>query len=157
MAYSISAAITLGTGDTGLTLEAQIIDEAGVNVGSAITTGFFEVGLGMYLWDGSIADAQRGAIVFQDSPGGTKRAIESLNPDQKETARVVWQRVLSTVGGSSLTAEKIMRLLDATQGGKISGVGTGTVKIRNSEDSKDVVTASVDGTGNRITITLDLS
>lgn len=72
-------------------------------------------------------------------------------------AAAVWQYIISTAGGSTLSAEKIARLLDAAQGGKVSGVGTGTVTIRNSEDTKDVIVATVDGSGNRLSIALDLS
>ena len=44
MAYTLTIPIALGTSKTGLTLKAQLVDTAGADVGSAITTGFVEIG-----------------------------------------------------------------------------------------------------------------
>lgn len=86
MAYTLNFGIALGASQTGLTLEAQIVDNVGANVGAAITTGFTEIGLGNYLWSSAnaIPNDQRGGIKFQISPGGALKAFVGLNPEEAE-------------------------------------------------------------------------
>lgn len=63
MAYTQDFVISLGSSDTGLTLNAQIVDTVGADVGSAITAGFTEIGTGVYLLHcTTIPDGHRGAI-----------------------------------------------------------------------------------------------
>jgi hypothetical protein len=55
------------------------------------------------------------------------------------------------------TLRQAMRLILATAVGKLSGAATNTVAIRDTNDTKDRVTATVDGDGNRSVVTLDAS
>ncbi len=59
---------------------------------------------------------------------------------------------------TGLTPRQCYRLLAAALAGKLSGAGTSTVTFRNAiADSKDRIVAAVDTSGNRLTITVDLS
>ena len=86
MAYTLDFAISLGSSKTGLTLNAQIVDTSGGDIGSAITTGFTEVGTGTYLLHcATIPDAHRGGIKFYESGvPATILALGSINPEEAE-------------------------------------------------------------------------
>jgi len=59
---------------------------------------------------------------------------------------------------TGLTLRQAMRLLAAASAGKLSGAATTTIVIRNAvADSKDRITATVDASGNRSAITVDLT
>lgn len=59
---------------------------------------------------------------------------------------------------TGLTIRQAMRLVAAAAAGKLSGAATTTIVIRNAvADSKDRITATVDASGNRSAITLDLT
>jgi hypothetical protein len=49
MSYTLDISLALGGSKTGLTLNAQLVDSSLANVGSAISSGFYEVGNGYYL------------------------------------------------------------------------------------------------------------
>jgi hypothetical protein len=99
MAYTLDFSIALGGSQTGLTLEAQLVNTAGANVGAAIGTGFTEMGLGNYLWHTTaIPDSHRGGVKFQLSGGGALKAFASINPQEAENTDVK----TSTVVASSL-------------------------------------------------------
>jgi hypothetical protein len=83
MAYTLTIGLALGSSQTGLTLTAQLVDTTGANVGSAVTTGFVELGVGNYTWTyASFPDDFRGAIKF--SSGATLKAIAAVNPQEAE-------------------------------------------------------------------------
>ncbi len=85
MTYALDFVVNLGKNDTGLTLEAQLKDSAGVNVGAAITAGFTEIGRGVYLFSATaIPDAHRGMFVFQISVGGAVQVGVAVNPQTAE-------------------------------------------------------------------------
>jgi len=86
MAYTLDFSISLGSTKTGLTLNGQLVDTAGVDVGVAIVTGFTEIGNGCYLLDHStIPDDHRGGIkIYASSVPGTILAFGSINPEEAE-------------------------------------------------------------------------
>jgi hypothetical protein len=55
------------------------------------------------------------------------------------------------------TLRQALRLMLATLVGKLSGAAGTTVSVRDTNDSKDRVVATVDSSGNRSTVTLDAS
>lgn len=55
------------------------------------------------------------------------------------------------------TVRQSLRLILAALTGKVSGAGSATVRFRDTNDSKDRITASVDADGNRTAVTLDHS
>lgn len=86
MSYSYTFPVHLGAVYAGLTLAAQLIDTAGVSVGSEITSGFVEAGSnGDYLWTASIPDGHRGGVlVYEDGTPGTVLAVGAINPEDAE-------------------------------------------------------------------------
>jgi len=53
------------------------------------------------------------------------------------------------------TPRQTLTLMLAALAGKINGAGTTTVHIRDTNDTKDRVLATVDASGNRTALTLD--
>lgn len=87
MAYTLDISLALGSSQTGLTLSAQLVDTAGVNVGAAVTTGFVEVGAGNYLWHyTAFPDGHRGGVAF--SAAETLKAFVAINPQEAENTDV---------------------------------------------------------------------
>ena len=59
---------------------------------------------------------------------------------------------------TGLTLREALRLIAAASAGKLSGAATTTVVVRNAvADSKDRITATVDTSGNRSAVTVDLT
>jgi hypothetical protein len=65
--------------------------------------------------------------------------------------------VLDEAVDGSTTLRESTRLHNAALGGKASGLGTTTATFRNPADSKDRIVATVDSSGNRSAVTLDLT
>ena len=85
MSYILDYALSLGQGNVGLTdLRAQIVDTAGVASGSAIATGFSEIGSGFYLWHAvTIPDGHRGGVKFYSAADPTTiLAFSAINPEE---------------------------------------------------------------------------
>lgn len=57
---------------------------------------------------------------------------------------------------SNLSVREALRLLTAVLGGKVSGGGTATITIRDVNDSKDRIVATVTNDGNRTSVVYDL-
>lgn len=58
---------------------------------------------------------------------------------------------------TGLTPRQALRLLTAALAGELSGAATTTITIRNTADTKNRITATVDADGNRTAITYDVS
>ena len=89
MAYSQNIGIVLGTSKTGLTLKAQLVDTSGANVGSSVTSGFTEIGLGNYSWYyTSFPDSFRGGIKVLNNGDSSLLAFVAVNPEDAENLDV---------------------------------------------------------------------
>lgn len=100
MSYTLSYSLNLGPSRTGLTdLRAQFVDTASVNSGSAITTGFSEVGSGYYQWYyTSHADNFRGGVKFYSNAApSTLLGFLTLNPQEVENADAKTSTLVSAV------------------------------------------------------------
>lgn len=75
------------------------------------------------------------------------QAIELFNPDA----------LLDSVNGveTGYSVRHSLRFILAFAAGKLSGAATSTVVIRDINDTKDRISATVDANGNRTAITLD--
>lgn len=117
---------------------------------------------------GGILLRQGGGDPFQDRAGRTVRinyqqpvqAITvatgaSAAPSAIENADALLDRINAVDTG--LTPRQTLRLIAAILAGKVSGAGTGSETFRAFDDSKDRVTVTVDGSGNRSSITTDLT
>lgn len=151
MAFSLLTTIALGTGQTGLTLSAQLVDTNGANVGSAVTTGFTEIGNGNYIWSyDNYPDGFRGAVVFTSS--GDVMAVSDVN-----------QPELSATGIENIEIEdgvnlrQAIAIISAVLAGAVTGANSGTISFRAIGHSDLIrLTAVVDGKGNRESIDLEL-
>jgi hypothetical protein len=80
MAQELNINIALGTSQTGLTLKAQLVNDSGANVGSEVTSGFFEVGRGNYLWNyAAYPDDFTGGVKFINDADEVLMAFVALN------------------------------------------------------------------------------
>lgn len=87
--------------------------------------------------------------------GSAGKKLNDL-PTANQNADALLDRAAGVETG--LTPRQALRLATAALAGKISGAGTATVTIRNTADTKDRITATVDPTtGNRTAITTDLT
>lgn len=85
---------------------------------------------------------------------GTLEAALVLTGGTLTTSNVgeaVWAYLID----SGYTAAEIQRLLAAVAAGKTAGAGTSEMTFRDLADSKDRVTGTMDGSGNRTAVTLD--
>ena len=70
-----------------------------------------------------------------------------------EIAAAVW----AAIAEGSFTQGDLMKLISAALAGKLSGAPSGPIVIRDINDSKDRITATVDTNGNRSEVVLDVS
>lgn len=99
----------------GLTdLRAQLLSIAGVNVGSAISTGFADHGDGFYQWHGTIPAGHQGAVKFYRAASpATTLGLQAINPAINEiwsqSPRTLTQsaaQVAAAVQGSTVTVTR---------------------------------------------------
>lgn len=129
--------ITITGGTTGVGQTRRIVD----NVGSTDTVT-------VATW----ATTPTGTITYMIRPDTSE--LTSAERDAIATAQLDLAAGVET----GLTLRQAMRLLSAASAGKLSGAATTTITIRNAvADSKDRITATVDSSGNRSAITVDLT
>jgi hypothetical protein len=59
---------------------------------------------------------------------------------------------------AGMTPREALRLITAAEGGKVAGAGTANVAIRNAvADDKVRIAAVTDASGNRLSVTTDLT
>ena len=156
MPYTLSFSLALGSSQTGLTLKAQLVDTAGADVGSEITTGFVEAGAGNYLFTSSAIPAgHRGGVKFYTGtlPTGLK-AFAAINPEETEAADALLDHAAGVETGRTL--RQALRIILAALAGKASIVGS-TITFRDTNDSVNRIVALTDEDGQRLTVTLDAS
>ena len=106
MTYTLDFSLALGTGKAGLTdLRAQLVDTMGAAVGSAIATGFVEIGSGCYLWHATaLPDGHRGGVKFySNATPATVLAFGAINPEEAERVdAAVTSRLAPTVASRTL-------------------------------------------------------
>ena len=117
MAYELSAVLLLGAGNTGLTLTANLFDDANGAAAGLTTTTMTEIAAssGAYLWTGTLPEGHRGHIRFNSA--GTFKTSVSINPEEVETptsdaiAADVWSYVSRTL---TMSAAQIAAILSGT-------------------------------------------
>lgn len=118
--------LALGSSQTGLSLKAQIVDNTDSPVGAAITTGFFEIGAGNYLWVGTIPQGQQGGVVFSTNPGGVVKAFVALNPADTQ-ANLIGPGAIQTIfhvqdgNGNPVAGVQVWITTDAAGNNVIAG------------------------------------
>lgn len=71
------------------------------------------------------------------------------------SAATIAGAVMNYVTETGWTLVQSIRVILASAGGKLSGAGTSTIPIRDPNDTKDRLTATVDAQGNRTAVTYD--
>lgn len=79
------------------------------------------------------------------------KPFTELSP--QSLAEAVWAKALE----QGFTAEEMMKVMASVLAGKSSGFDTGSPVFRNLSDTLDRVEATLDGDGNRTSVTLDLT
>jgi hypothetical protein len=89
------------------------------------------------------------------SPAATGDPMTLTSGERNSTADALLDRANGIETGQ--TPRQGLRLMLASLAGKLSGAATTTVSIRDTNDSKDRIVATVDPDGNRSSVTLDAS
>lgn len=147
MTYEKVLTIDLGSGETGLTLSAQLINSSGGNTGSVITTGFTEIGIGWYQWYNEFDDEFYGGVkIFS---GATFKKLYSINPEA--TTEAFQDSIKNTIIGSATLKEALM-LSSSVLAGDTSGSGTGTITFKSiGNNAITRVVGNIDVSGSRTT------
>lgn len=85
----------------------------------------------------------------------SSRAQPSDVPSANTNADALLDRAAGVETG--MTPRQSLRVMLSALCGKLSGAGTATVKIRDTNDTKDRITATVDTVGDRTAVTLNVS
>lgn len=138
MSYTLNFSLSLGPGKTGLTdLRAQLVDSSGANSGSAITTGFVEIGSqGFYLWNyASFADNFRGGVKFYSAAASsTILGFAAINPEEAEyTDAKVSTRLPTSSYSAPPSAAAIDSQLSGTHGAGGWSTATGFSTLTTSD------------------------
>lgn len=115
------------------------------NVGGNVTGSVGSVATGGIVAASFAANAITSTVVATDAIGSAQLAASAVTE--------IWDEVVD----GTVTARQALRLANSANGGKLSGAATTAVLIRDLADTKDRVTATVDSSGNRTAITLDLT
>lgn len=89
------------------------------------------------------------------SPAATGDAMALTSGERNSVADALLDRAAGVETGT--TPRQSLRLMLAALVGKLSGAATTSIKIRDTNDAKDRITATVDSDGNRSAVTLDPS
>lgn len=106
---------------------------------------------------GSYTGVQAGKIVGDNVNATISSRLASASYTAPPTAADNAAELLDTAAGveTSWSVRQALRVMLGVLAGKLSGAATTTVAIRNPEDNKTRVTATVDADGNRSAVTYD--
>jgi hypothetical protein len=183
MSYTIKYSLDLGPARAGLTLAAQLVDNAGDDYGDEITTGLIEIGGGFYMADITVPDSFSGGIKFyesgipatilkftaislyeQEAVGKIKAKTDNLpaQPAAVGAAMALTSDERNAVATALLdladaidgkTLRQALQIVAAVVAGKVSGAGSGTESFRGLDDGQDRVVVTADAYGNRTNVT----
>lgn len=115
MSYTTTIGLILS--ESGLTLNGQLSDSAGNNVGSLITTGFFERADGNYGFTVTIPSGHRGLLDIINAADSKVLTVVSINPEELENTDV---KTSSITSGNPLNAQ-VPGSFDAGSAGDVLG------------------------------------
>lgn len=99
------------------------------------------------------ADAIGASEIAASAIGASEIATDAIGADELAAGGI--DEMMDEVFEGAYTFRQMMRIVFSGLAGKASGGGTGTLVFRDAADAKARITATVDGSGNRTTITLD--
>jgi hypothetical protein len=160
MSYSLDFAIALGVGNTGLLLQAQLVNSSGNPVGGVVTSGFTEIGVGNYLWAGTIPDGFQGGVIFSQQSGPVEAFIDVNPPPPPGPVELAPDALDNIMIEAGVSASQALAIIAAVLAGQlqqtcsISGPGTVTFSAVDNPTITRVTAQVLNG--NRIQITLNL-
>lgn len=140
--------IVLGSGQTGLTLQAQLVNPDGSYNGSPITSGFVEIGAGNYLWNYNPGTFV-GMVVFEQT-NNTVMAVADVNPTLPSSA------LDGVTVEPGMNARQALSVICAALAGVLELTATNTVAINGANSDTNRITATVNSNGERLAVTLNL-
>ena len=131
------------------TVGYQLKSIAGANVGSRVTAGVVEIGGGAY---GADIDYGSGFVLWD-----TGETVPTYGTGIRQVDPVA--ALLDLVDGieTGITPRKALRAILSAAAGKAAGLGGTTATFRDTSDTKNRITATVDADGNRTAVSLDLT
>lgn len=127
MAYEATFSMSLGTSSAGIAdLRAQLVDDAGSNVGSAVSSGFVEIDSGFYQWNyASIPDGHRGGVRFYSAASsGVTLSFGAINPEELEYTDSKISQIWHTLTSTLTTTGSIGKLIVDKLGLIVSPIST---------------------------------
>lgn len=160
----ITTGVPLAPTVAGRTLDVSAGGEAGLdwaNIGSPTTAQNLsatniDVDQVVASVSGAVGSVT-GAVGSVAAGGITAASIATGAIDADALAADAVDEIWDEVMEGSTSARQSLRLANSANGAKTAGMSTATGTIRDLADSKDRVTATLDGSGNRTAVTLDLA
>ena len=182
MSLILPQTCNMGSSQTGLvgTIGVELLNPDGTTKTARATAGVYEIGGGAYGKEITFDDDWSGVIVW-DTGGGTpyyatveyniEGLVDAVLEDVADIPTVSEfnarslpaadyfevSDLLDTVVEGTLTIQQAFMVFLAALAGKSDGAKTALQHFRNTLDTKNRITAVVDGSGNRTSITLDLT
>lgn len=97
------------------------------------------------------------AIIVKTTSTGAKTTTLVMYPEELGDTRIDPATIWTAVIENSKTALQVMRVMFAALSGKASGLATSTAVYRDNADTLDRISATVDASGNRSAVTLNLT
>lgn len=158
MAYEATFALSLGVGNTGIAdLRAQLIDNDGGDVGSAVSSGFVEIDNGFYQWTyASMPDDHRGGVRFySNASSSVTLSFSAVNPEELEYTNIKTSELATTLSSISSAISALPAAVWAVATSGLSSAGTigkllvdninATISSRSSHSVADVWDALTSG------------
>lgn len=144
-----------------------VVTATGASIGVQVTVEATGTAVDLSSGDTEVAIASSTGNAIGLFPAGTGKAVNALGqvlvaPTNTDDSALVLtpngdgKSIDAVVEGSVGIVESLM-LANAANAGKTNGMGTATAHLRDLEDTKNRVTASLDASGNRTSITLDVT
>lgn len=149
--------VTPLTGQTFSASEIRVSKNgaAEANNGGSVT----EIAGGLYYYAATQGETDtRGLLILRGNKSGVVLASQE-GAQNFILVQIGHEGMMDETDGvePGLTLRGALRVKKAAMAGKSSGAGTGTERFRNTADTKDRITATVDANGNRTAVTLDVS
>lgn len=119
-----------------------------------------EIAGGLYYYAATQGETDtRGALILRGAKTGVVICGPDGGPNNFLIAQVGFEGMMDETDGvePGTTLRAAFRLFRAALVGKSNGAGTGTENFRNTADSKNRITATVDANGNRTAIATDVT
>jgi hypothetical protein len=142
-----------GIGLTGLSITCDVYTSAGVKVADNLSAT--ELAGGFYTYTYTGVDNDYLFVFKSNSSLADQKQLPVLYGDRSLLPEDILNLEDSVETNYSL--KQILRLISSIVAGKLSGADTPHVIFRDVNDTKNRVLATVDGVGNRIEVTPDVS